>query len=407
MYMRCPVPADAVSLKARVWILGDAAEGIIVGVYVGFQLPGKRWSCYNVLGKSLLAPEDWTIPKKELQALTTASNIKVIIERALEDWVDVTRVGCDSQIALSWCIYEKVKLNVFHRHRVNNIRSKLSLDQLFHVQGSENCADIGTRPDSITTESLLPGSPWLSGKEWMRQPHEDALKSGIVKSVKDIKLSNEAKKTMREGIIFDQFESDESYVASKMINSIDINKVAEREAFSRYIYPPLKRSFRPTVRIVSLVLLAVRKFKEGGIKRKIRVGKADPSELDKLKPDKVRFTMFPVIANETVDDDSEESLTDTFGHGVKCTLMKITKHRKKTKVVKTEAIGLVRLRDEELSAGLEYLFRKATQEILEFENIKDINKVGVMREEILYCSSRVLEGQELKTVGFLKESLDY
>ena len=180
MYMRCQVPVDAVSLKARVWILGDAADGIIVGVYVGFELPGKRWSCSNVLGKSLLVPDDWTIPKKELQALTTASNIKVIIERALADWVDVIRVGYDSQIALSWCIYENVKLNVFHRHRVNNIRSKVSLDQLFHVQGSENCADIGTRPDSITTESLLPGSPWLSGKEWMRQPHEDSLKSGII-----------------------------------------------------------------------------------------------------------------------------------------------------------------------------------------------------------------------------------
>ena len=120
------------------------------------------------------------------------------------------------------------------------------------------------------------------------------------------------------------------------------------------------------------------------------MGKTDPSELDKLKPDKVRFTMFPVIVDETVDDESKESLTDAFGHAVKCTQMKITKHRKKTKVVKTKAFTMVRLSDEELSAGLEYLFRKATQEILQFENIKDINKVGVMKEEILYCSSRVL-----------------
>ena len=397
MYMRCPVPVDAVSLKARVWILGDAADGIIVGVYVGFEIPGKRWTCTNVLGKSLLAPEEWTIPKKELQALTTASNIKVIIERSLEEWIVVTRVGCDSQIALSWCIYENVKLNVFHRHRVNNIRSKLSLDQLFHVQGSENCADIGTRPDSVTTESLLPGSPWLSGKEWMRQPHDDAIKAGIVKSVKDIKLSNEAKKTMKEGIIFDQFESDESNVALMRINSIDINKVAELEAFSQYIYPPLKRSFRPTVRIISLILLAVRKFKEGGIKRRIRVGKADQSDLEKLKPDSVRFTMFPVIADEVLVEEKgikKECLAGTFGDSVKCTLVTRKRVGKKKKVKKTKTV--VRLSDEDLSAGLEYLFRKATQEILQFDNLKEVNKIGVMKDEICIAVPEFLRGKSLK-----------
>ena len=145
MYMRCAVPENAVSLKARVWILGDAAEGIMVAAYVGFELPGRRWSCTNVLGKSLLAPESWTIPKKELQGLTTASNVKVVIERALDGWIDTIMIGCDSEIALAWCIYENVKLNVFHRNRVNNIRAKISLDQLFHVQGPENCADIGHR----------------------------------------------------------------------------------------------------------------------------------------------------------------------------------------------------------------------------------------------------------------------
>ena len=38
--------------------------------------------------------------------------------------------------------------------------------------------------------------------------------------------------------------------------------------------------------------------------------------------------------------------------------------------------------------------------------MKDVNKIGVMKDEILYCSTRILEGQELKTVGFLEESLD-
>ena len=205
MYVRCSIPSNAVSLKARIWILCDAAEGIIVGCYIGFEVPGNRWSCSNVLGKSLLAPHEWTIPRKELQGLTTASNMKVIIERSLEGWIDTIRVGCDSEISLAWCIYENVKLNTFHRNRVNEIRSKLSLEQLHHVQGAENCADVGTRPDSVTSECLLPGSPWLSGKDWMKVPYEDALAEGIIKTVKDIKLTNDAKKALKEGIIFDHF----------------------------------------------------------------------------------------------------------------------------------------------------------------------------------------------------------
>ena len=70
LYRRCSIPHDAVSLKARVWILCDAADGgIMVGTYIGFEIPGKRWSCSNILGKSLLAPDEWTIPKKELQRM--------------------------------------------------------------------------------------------------------------------------------------------------------------------------------------------------------------------------------------------------------------------------------------------------------------------------------------------------
>ena len=29
-----------------------------------------------------------------------------------------------------------------------------------------------------------------------------------------------------------------------------------------------------------------------------------------------------------------------------------------------------------------------------------------MKDDILFCSSRILEGQELQTIGFLKEALD-
>lgn len=122
IYIRCTIPENATSLKARFYILCDAANGgVMVGVYAGFPLPDGSWSCNNLLGKGLLVPDSWTIPKKELHALNTASNVKAVVDRALEDWIQQVYVAGDSEIALAWTIYENVKLNVFHSHRVNNM----------------------------------------------------------------------------------------------------------------------------------------------------------------------------------------------------------------------------------------------------------------------------------------------
>ena len=177
---------------------------------------------------------------------------------------------------------------------------------------------------------------------------------------------------MKEGIIFDQFEFVEANSAVLRANSIDVKKVAEREEYSKYIFPPLKRSFRPTVRIVSLVFLAVAKWKECLIKRKVRSGKADLSELDVLRSArKVRFTIFQVVAEDNLDE-NKENLTEVFGNSVVC---KVKKKERETKAKET-MIYSVELTDEDLSEGLEYLFKKSTQEILKFENMKDVQKIG-------------------------------
>ena len=96
---------------------------------------------------------------------------------------------------------------------------------------------------------------------------------------------------------------------------------------------------------------------------------------------------------------STRELSEMFNiSGVKCIALaprttstkkgKPSRFRKKTMIV--------RLTDEELSAGLEYLFKKATGEIIQFENRKDIEKLGVLKDGIYYCNSRILESQDLK-----------
>ena len=84
MYLRCSIPIDAVSTAARILLLGDAADdGIILGAYVGYQRKCGDWSCDLLFGKGLLAPENWTIPQKELHALSSLASLKTVLDNAI------------------------------------------------------------------------------------------------------------------------------------------------------------------------------------------------------------------------------------------------------------------------------------------------------------------------------------
>ena len=142
--MRCVIPADAISCQARLYLLCDAAEmGIMLAVYACYEKPGNIWSCDLLFGKGLLAQENWTIPLKELHGLSALSNLKVILENSIGNWIQDMFAFSDSEIALCWSIYERVKLTTFIRNRVINIRSKMGLEILHHVDGISNPADVG------------------------------------------------------------------------------------------------------------------------------------------------------------------------------------------------------------------------------------------------------------------------
>ena len=61
--------------------------------------------------------------------------------------------------------------------------------------------DAGTRPDLVTLETVKPGSLYLSGAPWMQLPIEEAKEKGFIKSVQKIKLNNDSKKVLKEGVM--------------------------------------------------------------------------------------------------------------------------------------------------------------------------------------------------------------
>ena len=140
---------------------------MILTVYVGWERSNGQYSCSHLYGKGLLGQESLTLPQKELHILSKGADVADLLSVVLEDWVEEILIGGDSEIAICWTVYETVKLNMYNRIRVINITSKISLQNLFHVRGSENPADIGTRMKLITHEDVQPGSEYLSGKPWM------------------------------------------------------------------------------------------------------------------------------------------------------------------------------------------------------------------------------------------------
>ena len=242
----------------------DAAEwGMILTVYVGWERKDGSYSCSHLLGKGLLGPEALTLPQKELHVLSTGADVSQLLSVMLSDWVEEILIAGDSEIALSWVCYESVKLNLYNRVRVVNIISKISLDNLFHVKGSENPADIGTRMKGIKAEDVYPTSDYLCGKSWMLLSKDEVVKSGKIKPIDQIKLDHDQKRTLKKGIVFDSFEKDqEDIIGVLMTARIDQEKVALREVESGYLFSPLKRNFLSFVNVTALFRKAVRSFKK-------------------------------------------------------------------------------------------------------------------------------------------------
>ena len=150
-FSRPIMPIDAVDSKMRLLSGADAADPVImVGAWGGFRRRDGSWSCQHILGRNVLAAENSTIPKKELDALCAASNMSWIIRNALGEWVESDIVFGDSRIALCWTTSENKRLGIFHRSRVLQIKRGTQLDKLMHVRSEFNPCDIGTRPDRVT-----------------------------------------------------------------------------------------------------------------------------------------------------------------------------------------------------------------------------------------------------------------
>ena len=258
----------------------------------------------------------------------------LIVREALENWVEDYAICGDSTIALHWVKSDKLKLSLFHRNRVVQIRRTVDLDKMFHVITSENLADLPTRPDRVGIEDADPSSPWHTGLTWMKGDLSDAVANGILTPLKELSMSDELKKEFDEGLVFEKSKDILTKGHTALIqNRIDL--VYSRAKFASYLILPTKFHFPSIVRIIGYVYKFIKSFKC----------------LSGKLANKPKFNMFQASNIKQI------SLISAFPS--------------KRKV--NEGIYIPQC-DEDLSDALSYLFKTATKEVKQFVKAEILQK---------------------------------
>ena len=260
-FSRARMPLDAVDDKLRMITLVDAADDMImVGIWVGFLRKDGTWSCQHLIGRCFLTDENGTIPKSELQALTGGANLQCIVRKALGDWVLVSIVAGDSEIALCWATTENKPMAIYHRNRALQIRSSMDLKDLYHVKTEFNTSDIGTRPSKVTLRDVGPDSRWEQGDDWMKLPLEDAISQGIIKPAANLRIKDDQETEYRKGIVFEKVP--EILTKGHIVNERRVGLIEERAQLSKYLILPTKFSFPTVVRIMSYAMAFISKTRK-------------------------------------------------------------------------------------------------------------------------------------------------
>ena len=127
----------------------------------------------------------------------------------------------------------------------------------------------------------------------MRCSITKAKELGVVKSVEDIKLTNDERKIFKKELVYDEFEDHTTNTfAVVKVNKIDVQKMKVLIVFSNYIFDPVKRSFKSLVRITALVIVASKKFKRLLLRKQIARGEKCVEDLKQIDFPEPRFSMF-------------------------------------------------------------------------------------------------------------------
>ena len=418
-FSRARMPSDAINTNMRIITVVDAALSIVmVGIWAGFMRSNGQWSCQHLIGRPMLAKEDSTIPKNELQGLTAGANLQWLVRQSLSDWISSSILAGDSEVALCWVTAENKPLAMFQRNRAIQVRRSMELKDIFHVKTECNPSDIGTRPDKVTVDDVGPGSRWEEGDPWMRLEIEEAIEMGTIRPALELRVKEEEESEFSKGIIFETVP--EILTRGHVISESRVSKIEARANMSKYMVLPTKFNFVKVVRVTSFVMLFITKARKG---RKILsgllfegrlwfsvfcAGTVDNSEtsvsecqdeanLQSEREAIARGSIGMVVSESSGAGDNQNRSRKLLNHFTKDML----RDRKEAFIALQAGEIDAESGDRFINMALLYLYRKCSVEIKTFGNMKKIDKVAVEVEGVLLSKGRLLDSMNYIETGEL------
>ena len=369
-FNRAIIPSDAVDTKLELYVCVDAAEVKVAGIWGRFLRRNGTYSCQHIIGRALLAASESTIPKQELESLVIGGNLLWIVKDSLKDWISDYKIFSDSAISVCWLINDAKRLSIFHRNRVNQFRLNCDTTKLFFLRGEFNPSDNGTRSDKVTEDCVGPDSSWQNGVDWMNQPLEKALDADIVKPASELKLVDKEEEEFDKGFIIEKdlevlvrghYLDGGNGMKFNKFNKERVEKFQLRAFQSKYLFFP-NCTFDKVIRITALVYKFVRKCSAKLKTKKLEAVSKKAVLLP--EPIKSQFVNLSWVTDSVGESDSPEH-----------------------KMVEVDSVDIQR--------ALVYWYSKASREVKSNYSPEYVAKVGVEKEGILFCRSRIIDGQRL------------
>ena len=187
-----------------------------------------------VISKSRLAPVRpvLTIPRLELMAAVVGARLMNFVQESLALRNPPVTFWTDSTDVLCW-IRNKKQRKIFVQNRVSNILQLTDSDQWYHVRGSENPADLGTR--GVTLQAIEESKLWWEGPPFLtektRAEAPEVLTSLSIEAQSEDKVDVTAKTPVPKKAMFNVQQQDSCLFV--IIECSSLKQVIHRSAWIR------------------------------------------------------------------------------------------------------------------------------------------------------------------------------
>lgn len=262
--------------QAQIHTFCDASEeGMCCAVYLRVR-KGSSIGVTLLAAKARVSPlKADSIARLELCACVLGTRLCAAVKEVFPVGVEDTFFWTDSEVCLHWINTPSKSFKAYVAHRVGEIQNYTEPRQWLHVPGSENPADIGTRP--VTARELKNRWLWWGGPNFLRQPMTNWPRSKVVGHIE----TKEVKNTI--------FLNVAPLKETKFVDTLA--KIHPRNFSVGKIYNGLKAC----VQIWAYVIRAVRVFRGG---MRVNQAKLHPGEIEASRRHLIRQAQLSAFREE-------------------------------------------------------------------------------------------------------------